>query len=159
MKYREIKSSELGFLKEMLYEAIIAPEGQQPFPRTILEKPEISKYYANWGNLPHDLAIVVESKMELVGAVWGRSFQLPTVGYGFIDESTPEISIAVSQSHRNMGIGALLIDKISDVYAQQNVKAISLSVQKNNRAFKLYQRVGFELISENEEDYIMRKAL
>lgn len=31
----------------------------------------------------------------------------------------------------------------------------SLSVQKNNYAIKMYQKVGFKIIDENKEEYIM----
>lgn len=33
--------------------------------------------------------------------------------------------------------------------------AISLSVQKANYAAKMYLKIGFEIIRENEEEYIM----
>lgn len=35
----------------------------------------------------------------------------------------------------------------------------SLSVQKNNPAEKLYRRLGFQIIRETEEEYIMRLSL
>jgi ribosomal protein S18 acetylase RimI-like enzyme len=38
-------------------------------------------------------------------------------------------------------------------------KKLSLSVQKGNYAYKMYLKHGFEIIGENEEDYIMIKYL
>ncbi|GHT75982.1 hypothetical protein AGMMS50262_12950 [Bacteroidia bacterium] len=34
-------------------------------------------------------------------------------------------------------------------------KQISLSVDKANYAVKMYQKFGFEIVKENEKDYIM----
>ena len=35
----------------------------------------------------------------------------------------------------------------------------SLAVQKENYAVKLYKKVGFEIVDENEEEYIMVRRL
>ena len=37
----------------------------------------------------------------------------------------------------------------------QGYSQVSLSVQKMNYAVRMYENVGFEVIRENEEDYIM----
>lgn len=34
-------------------------------------------------------------------------------------------------------------------------KQASLAVQKQNYAVKMYQKVGFQIMDENEEEYIM----
>ena len=44
----------------------------------------------------------------------------------------------------------MLIKLKSDGYRQ-----VSLSVTKTNYAFQMYQKLGFEILTENEEDYIM----
>lgn len=38
---------------------------------------------------------------------------------------------------------------------KQGYKQASLAVQKANYAVKMYKKVGFETIDENEEEYIM----
>ena len=38
---------------------------------------------------------------------------------------------------------------------EKGYKQASLSVQKANYAVRMYQKVGFEVIDENEEEYIM----
>jgi len=159
MNYRKIDKSEIKFLKEMLYEALFVPEGQSPFSLSILEKPEISVYIDNWGKLPNDLAIVAEINNELVGAIWGRSFYPPKLGYGFIDSETPEISMAIKKSFRNRGVGTMLIDELSRRYAEKGIKAISLSVDKLNKAKSLYKRSGFKVITDKGSDLIMKKKL
>lgn len=88
MIIREIKHKEIGFLSEVLYMALYVPEGQPPFPKSILDNPDISKYIDHWGTLPNDLALVAVSNDELIGAIWGRTFNSSKAGYGFIDENT-----------------------------------------------------------------------
>jgi ribosomal protein S18 acetylase RimI-like enzyme len=41
--------------------------------------------------------------------VWSRCFTRDEPGYGFIDESIPELSIAVATDARGRGIGTALL--------------------------------------------------
>ena len=34
-------------------------------------------------------------------------------------------------------------------------KQVSLSITKENPALRLYERLGFDIVEENEEDYLM----
>jgi len=159
MTIREIGKKEIAFLKEMLYLALYVHEGEPIFPRSILDHPDLSKYIEDWGSLPHDLALVAENNDELVGAIWGRGFQKPKVGWGFIDENIPEISIAVKVGFRNQGIGTKLIQEISDRYFDKGIESISLSVDKRNKARFLYERTGFVIVKDTGPDYLMKKEL
>ncbi len=40
-------------------------------------------------------------------------------------------------------------------YSQAGHKRLSLAVQKANYAVKMYEKVGFKTVSENDEEYIM----
>ncbi|MCK4662835.1 MAG: GNAT family N-acetyltransferase [Bacteroidales bacterium] len=159
MIIREIKHKEIDFLREVLYMALYVPEGQPPFPKSVLDNPDISKYIDYWGTFPNDLALVAVFNDELIGAIWGRTFISHKVGYGFIDENTPEISMAVKEKFRNQGIGAKLIDEISKMYFSKGIKLISLSVDKRNRAKLLYVRKGFVLVKDNGTAVTMKKIL
>ena len=46
-----------------------------------------------------------------------------------------------------------------DYLRKQGYCRASLSVQKENYAVKMYQAVGFEIVDENEEEYIMVHSL
>lgn len=160
MIIREIKHNEIGFLREILYLALYVPEGQPPFPKSILDHPDISKYIENWGTLKNDLALVAVINNEPIGAIWGRTFSKSNTGFGFIDEKTPEICMAVKEKFRNLGIGTKLIDEISKIYFSKGIKSVSLSVDKQNRASLLYKRMGFFVVGEDEDkDFIMKKTL
>jgi len=43
----------------MFYTALHVPEGADPFPKSIIEAPNLAKYIANWGR-PDDIALVAE---------------------------------------------------------------------------------------------------
>ncbi|MBE9509414.1 MAG: GNAT family N-acetyltransferase [Bacteroidetes bacterium] len=156
---REIKHKEIDFLREVLYMDLYVPEGQPPFPKSVLDNPDISKYIDHWGTLPNDLALVAVFNNELIGAIWGRTFSSSIAGYGFIDENTPEISMAVKEKFRNQGIGTKLIDEISKIYFSKGIKLISLSMDKRNRAKLLYVKKGFILVENKGTAVTMKKIL
>ena len=159
MIIRKIKHKETDFLKEMLYMALYVPEGQPPFLKSILDNPDISKYIDHWGTLSNDLALVAVFNDELIGAIWGRTFSSSKAGFGFIDENTPEICMAVKEKFRNQGIGTKLIDEISKIYFSKGIKSISLSVDKQNKAKLLYLRKGFIIVEDKDADFTMKKIL
>ncbi len=156
MNIRPIKNHELPFLKEMLYEALFVPEGATPFPKSILEKPEISKYIHDWGRVG-DLAMVCEKEGSLVGAVWLRQFTYPKIGYGYVDDETPELTMAVVKGYRNRGFGTRMLEEIWKIAIPKLANAISLSVDKRNPAIHLYRRFEFTIIKEEETAFTMIK--
>jgi len=157
---RKIASKEIPFLQEMLYESLFVPEGGEPFDKSIIEQPQIARYIQNWGSSPNDIACVaVSSEDKLIGAIWGRTFAKEASGYGFVDEQTPEIGMAVKVGYRNQGIGTQLISEISQVYQNMGIQALSLSVHKQNKAKYLYEILGFETVRESGDALIMKKDL
>jgi len=143
----------------MLYTALFVPVGHKPFPVTILEVPKIKQYISGFGEMKNDLAVVAVDQDELLGVIWGRAFQPPETGFGYLDPVTPEVSMAVKSDFRNQGLGTRLLGEISERYFLQEIKAISLSVDKRNRALTLYKRTGFKVIVDTGPDYVMRKDL
>ena len=155
-KIREIKVSEYGVLKDFLYEAIFIPPGVQAPPREIINRPELQVYIADFGKREEDTAIVAETAdNRIVGAVWARIME----DYGHIDGETPSLAISIYKEYRNHGIGRALMGKILEALKIQGFRQVSLSVQKANYAVKLYKNVGFEIIAENDEEYIMKCEL
>ena len=81
---RPIASDDEPFLWEMLYQAIYVPEGSPPFPREILNQPEIRRYVENWGR-PHDLGFIALTQItsQPIGAAWIRLLKGENRGYGY----------------------------------------------------------------------------
>ena len=76
-------------------------------------------------------------------------------GYGFVDEKTPELSIAVAPLHRRKGIGGTLLRAAMVQAREEGYQSLSLSVAVHNRSRMMYQRVGFEKVGEQGENWTM----
>lgn len=148
---REIQKHEYPLLNNFLYEAIYIPEGMEPPPKSIIASPELQVYVEHFGELKDDRGLVAEIDGKIVGAVWARIMN----DYGHIDNATPSLAISLYKEYRGLGIGTAMMKDILHLLQAQGYKQVSLSVQKANYATKLYQKVGFEIIRENEEEYIM----
>ena len=149
-RIREIRENEYYVLSEFLYEAIFIPVGMEKPPKAIIEQPELQVYIADFGK-SDDWCLVAEVKEKIVGAVWVRVMD----DYGHIDDETPSFAMSLYEEYRNMGIGTALMRDMLEFLKNKGYKQTSLSVQKVNYAARMYQKVGFEVIDENEEEYIM----
>lgn len=98
---------------------------------------------------------MAEVDNRVIGAVWVRYLR----GYGHIDEHNPELSIAIYSVYRNKGIGSRLLIEILRTLQESGITSVSLSVNKGNPAVTLYRRIGFHIHRENDDEYIMVRAL
>ena len=151
MLLRTLRKEEIELLKDFLYEAIFIPEGVEPPDRSIIEQPELSIYYDDFGSGNADNCIVAEDNGKVIGAVWTRIMN----DYGHVDNETPSFAISLYKEYRGQGIGTELMRKMISLLKEQGYKKASLAVQKANYAVKMYKKVGFKIIDENSEEYIM----
>lgn len=147
---REITKNEYPILADFLYEAIFIPENMEKPDKSIIEKPELQIYIADFGKAD-DWCLVAEAEDKIVGAVWARIMN----DYGHIDDETPSLAISLYEEYRNFGIGTGLMKAMLKLLKEKGYKQTSLSVQKANYAVNMYKKVGFEVIGENEEEYLM----
>ena len=152
---RLMDPSEYDLLRDFLYEAIFIPAGVEPPPRSIVERPELRIYYDGFGTGAADYCIVAEEDGRIVGAVWSRIMN----DYGHIDDSTPSLAISLYKDYRGRGLGTELMKAIISLLADKGFERVSLAVQKANYAVKLYRKVGFEVVGENEEEFIMALSM
>lgn len=148
---REIQKQEYPLLDHFLYEAISVPEGAESPPKTIIASPELQVYVARFGEAKGDHGLAAEVEGKIVGAVWVRIMN----DYGHIDDKTPSLAISLDKEYRGLGIGTAMMKEILVLLETHGYRQVSLSVQKANYAAKMYQKVGFEILRENEEEYIM----
>jgi ribosomal protein S18 acetylase RimI-like enzyme len=99
--------------------------------------------------------VVAEVEGEPVGAAWYRVFTEDEPGFGFVNEKTPELGIAVVPLHRRKGIGEALLRSCMVQAREEGYQALSLSVAVHNRSRMMYQRAGFEKIDEAGESWTM----
>lgn len=69
-------------------------------------------------------------------------------GYGFVNAATPELAMGVMQGWRGCGIGSRLLDALIVAARGQGLASLSLSVEPDNHALRLYERVGFQQVDE-----------
>lgn len=150
-KIRLILEGEDRLLKDFLYEAIFVPEGVPAPPKSIINQPELQVYIADFGKKKDDIGLVAEVDNKVVGAVWVRIMN----DYGHIDNDTPSFAISLYKDYRGFGIGTNLMKEILRILKDRGYKQASLAVQKANYAVRMYQKTGFEIVDENEEEYIM----
>jgi ribosomal protein S18 acetylase RimI-like enzyme len=118
----------------------------------------LARYVDNWGR-PGDLAVIAHETGNRVGAAWLRLFRAAEPGYGFVDEQTPELSIAVVPSRRGRGFGPQLLEALMNRARLEGYTALSLSVERENPALKLYERFGFRPVEERGDTLVMRAEL
>ena len=118
----------------------------------------VSRYVDRWGR-PGDLAVVGLEGATPVGAAWFRFYEAGKPGFGFVDEQTPELSIAVVPSRRHHGYGSQLLTALLDKAREAGHGSISLSVERGNPAIALYEKFGFREVGSTGDNVTMRADL
>jgi ribosomal protein S18 acetylase RimI-like enzyme len=155
---REINKEEYPLLENFMYEAIFIPQNTKKPEREVLQIPKIAQYYTNFGQ-KHDECLIAEINQQAIGAVWIRLFTGQEHGYGFIDTQTPEICMSVLPQYRKKGIGTKLFTAMLNKLIALKYQKVSLSVDTDNYAMKMYQKFGFSIISHDDQSAVMVKFL
>ena len=156
---RMIHEEEYPLMETFLYEALHVPPQHERFVFETIFQPEIYMYIENFGK-EDDLCFVAELDSTVVGMAFSRILcQNELKGYGNIDEFTPELAISVLPDFRNKGIGTKLLNVLHNALCERGYFGISLSVQKTNHAYSLYERLGYKVIKESQTDFVMLKTL
>jgi ribosomal protein S18 acetylase RimI-like enzyme len=143
---------DVPFLRDMLHHAYYwrenDPEAADP----------VARYVANFGRRG-DAAVIAIEEHRRVGAAWYRLFTPDEPGFAFLDERTPEVSIAAVPSMRGRGIGSQLLDALLARARREGYGALSLSVERENPSIALYERHGFQPVSTDGDTLTMRAPL
>ena len=156
---RRLAPSDQQLLWEMLYLSLHVPEGSAPFPREVVRRPELARYVRAWGRDGDVGFVAVEAGGgEPIGAAWLRLLKGDERGYGYVDDETPELGMAVRAEYRGRGVGSELLGRVLKSAAEV-YRAVCLSVSADNPAVRLYARAGFERVRECEGSLTMLKRL
>jgi GNAT superfamily N-acetyltransferase len=155
IRIRPLAARDEPLLWEAVYHAIYVPVGQSPPPRTIIDDPALARYVRGWGR-QGDFGFAAElvPPARPLGACWLRLWSEGERGYGYVDDATPELTLAVWPTHRAQGIGTRLLNAAL-ARAAQEFPAVSLSVTSTNPAVRLYERSGFRRVAEQGGAIVM----
>jgi GNAT superfamily N-acetyltransferase len=145
---RQAGPQDVRFLRDMLKHAYHWRLNQDP------DLP-VARYVNNFGR-PGDAGLIAWERGP-VGAAWYRVFTSNEPGFGFVDEQTPELTIAVVPGRRGSGLGGQLLDALLERARAEGHTAISLSAEAENTG--LYERHGFAPVEQKDGTVTMRKQL
>ena len=114
----------------------------------------VARYVTGWGR-EGDEGLVATDDGNPVGAAWYRLFRREEAGFGFVDESTPELTIAVVPSRRGRGFGHELMTGLLERARRAGYERLSLCVEKDSPAVSLYEGYGFRRVGETEDALTM----
>ena len=141
---RTVQIQDVSFLWDMLYEAAAVSEGMRALGKEkALSLPVNRKYVEEWGRLGDAGVIAVDQMERPLGAAWYRLHPEEAPGYGFVSPLIPELTIGVRADTRGQGIGQAPLQALIALAQSQGYAALSLSVDRNNPACRLYERLGF----------------
>jgi len=107
-----------------------------------MRDPNVALYLAGWPRAG-DFGVIADDDGAPVGAAWCRAFGSAPHGYGFVAPDVPELTIAVVTEQRGRGIGRLLLEEMVLEARRRAIERISLSVEADNPAIRLYADLGF----------------
>ena len=110
---------------------------------TLMALPQLRRYFVGMGR-PGDAGVVaVTADGDRLGVAWYRLFSAEEPGSGFIVVDVPELAIGVVAEARGRGIGGALLDALLALAREHGFRALSLAVDRQNPARRLYERKGF----------------
>jgi GNAT superfamily N-acetyltransferase len=151
MYVRELSEDDLPFMREMLYAALDwRPGVELPPPDFVLAHPQVVIFHDGWGR-EGDAGVVAEEGGRPVGAAWWRFFTDEVHGEGYVDTDTPELAIAVVDGFRGHGIGRALMEALHERGRELGLRRVSLSVDADNPAKRLYASLGYVELDPGDE--------
>jgi len=146
---RPVEIHDVRFLRDMLRHAYhwrLSEDSENP----------VYRYVANWGRRG-DVGVLALDGPHTYGVAWFRLFTEDEPGFGFVDEATPELTVAVVPSRRRKGAGTELLQALLARARDEGYPAVSLSAPKGQTEF--YERYGFEVVHETANAVTMLARL
>jgi ribosomal protein S18 acetylase RimI-like enzyme len=117
--------------------------GQRFSSANLHTNPKFRHYFEPWPGERDFGFVATTPDDESVGVVWVQFFSQNDPAYGFVREDVPELSIWMDSAHRGQGIGSQLLARTFEEARSRGIAAISLYVEEDNPAQRLYRRSGF----------------
>jgi GNAT superfamily N-acetyltransferase len=125
-------------------------KGDESFSREqLLADPHIGHYVEGWQRETDFGVVAVGDDGAPLGTAWCRLFGKGDGGYGFVAPDVPELTMAVFAGSRGQGIGRQLLNAVVDTAREKGHTAVSLSVEDDNAARRLYESAGFKAVGRS----------
>ena len=135
------------FLWKMLYYAAHMDEDDETSFLAAQNNPDLIKYVEGWGRKTDRGFIAVEPySQQEIGAAWVRLLVGKDKTISYIDDFTPELAIAILPDYVGKGAGTQLLAHLIEAIKDES-PAVVLSVRTTNQAKRLYERMGFVVVS------------
>ena len=127
----------------------------------------VKLYLSAMANIIRDLKLDVTRQEENLRHLWeADQVQIVTLDgadVGWIQIAVQEFTLHLEQifveaPFRGRGIGTGLITDLID-QATRNGQPMTLAVVRSNRALKLYERLGFRIVDEDDRKFYMKREL
>jgi GNAT superfamily N-acetyltransferase len=142
---RSVEPHESALVFSFLTLAARMAESNEPIQQALVDE-QLTKYWQSWGR-PGDLGVVAIRELDAlpVCCAWVR--QLPPSDDGYLAEGVLELAFGTIPSERGQGIGTQTLTRLIE-HCRTCAQGISLSVRADNPAVRLYQKLGFQTLSE-----------
>ncbi|WP_328551634.1 GNAT family N-acetyltransferase [Streptomyces sp. NBC_00358] len=148
------------FLWDMLLAAVNWDPTREAVSRDQAREDRRTAHYVEGWVRRGDLGVVaVDPGGHPVGAVWLRLFGADDAGYGFVAADVPEVSLGVVPSWRGRGVGRALMAEMARRAGDSGFTRICLSVERANRARRLYLDEGFTTVESGPDSDTMVKVV
>ena len=115
-----------------------------------LANPALVRYIENFGRAGDAAVVAQDENGAIIGFAWARLWTSDDHGFGWVDEATPEMAVALEAEFRGQGTGARLIEALKSQLRAGGAERVSLNVRAHSPAVRLYGRLGFEPIAGSE---------
>jgi ribosomal protein S18 acetylase RimI-like enzyme len=140
--YRAATPADEPFLLEMLWLAYNWRD--QSVAEDHWPDPDGPRRYVEGFGRAGDGGVIAEAGGEPAGAAWYRLLPAADAGYGHVADDVPELTIGVAAAYRGQGVARELLERLKATAAADGFRALSLSVEPDNHAKRIYERAGFE---------------
>lgn len=129
---------------------------------SVLKRPDLAMTIPDFTR-PGDLAVVAVRSGVDVGAAWCRRFTDEEHSWGYVDDQTPEVGVAVAAGFRGRGAGTGLLRTLGEAARADGWTSLSLCTERRRAAAGgLYARLGFATVrtlADAPDSVVMRLNL
>jgi ribosomal protein S18 acetylase RimI-like enzyme len=135
-----------------------ANDDDKLFIFNLLKENMLESFNKNWG-FWNEKSFEKTHRKETIRIIEYENFSIGYIDFKFKIDCGYVNDIQISEKFRNKGLGTYLMKMLEQETLSRGLKRICLKVFKDNKAVKLYQRLGYKTILEDDTSLIMEKRI